>query len=275
MTNFLDKKVYEVFNSSLKAGDLGIEVEVEGNERLPTSIPDSYWKVLNDGSLRGEAKEYVFSKPLDCDTAYEQVLRLYKLLEGKIVDSMRAGVHVHVNCQTLTLRQLFTVMAAYYCLENLLIEDAGEERQGNLFCLRLSDADYVNVGIMSCLTHRDVYADGGIFTNENLRYGAMNLVSLSKFGSLEFRALRTPLEPLKVIEWADLFLTLRNNAIKEFSSPAELLSSMSANGGVEVVNKLLGVYAKKQTSKPHFEESLYDGIRQVQHWVFLNNWETK
>jgi hypothetical protein len=275
MTNFLAKKVYEVFGHSIKEGDLGIEVEVESNQKLPTQIPDSYWKVLNDGSLRGEAKEYVFSKPLAKEVAFAEVRNLYLYLDGKVNDSMRAGVHVHVNCQRLTIKQLFTVMAAYYCLENLLTEDAGEERQGNLFCLRLSDADYVNTGIMGCLTHRDFLADGGIFSNENLRYGAMNLVSVSKFGSLEFRALRTPQTADKIIEWADLFLTLKENTVKEFSSPVELLNSMSANGGAEVVRKLLGAHAEKQISKPNFEESLYEGIRQIQHWVFLNNWETK
>jgi hypothetical protein len=275
MKNFFDKKVYQVFDQKEKLGELGIEIEVEGHKKLPVALDNTYWKVLNDGSLRGEAKEYVFSAPEERETGYELINSLYLLLEGKMLDSMRAGVHVHVNCQALTVRQLFTVMAAYYCLENLLTEDAGEERQGNLFCLRLSDADYVNTGLMSCLAQRDFTSDGGIFWNENLRYSAMNLVSLSKFGSLEFRALRTPLQASKVIEWADTFLTLKDNAVKEFSSPLDLLSSMSANGGVEVVKKLLGVHAKKQISKPNFEESLYEGIRQIQHWVFLTNWEAK
>lgn len=272
MTNFLDKKVLDIWDLGAKQGDLGIEVEVEGNRKLPTHINDN-WKVLRDGSLRGEALEYVFATPLKREEAFEQVEILYGLLEDKIIDSMRAGVHVHINCQKLTVRQLFTFMAAYYCIEDLLTEDAGEERAGNLFCLRLSDADYVNLGIMSCLNAKSFAADNGIFSNENLRYSAMNLVSLSKFGSVEFRTLRTPQDGKKVIEWADTLLTLRENAVKHFNSPAELLASMSANGGTEVVNKLLGKYAAKQTSKPNFEESLYESIRQIQHWVFLNSWE--
>jgi hypothetical protein len=272
MTSFLAKKVHEVFGIEPKLGSLGIEVEVEGKAKLPVQINDR-WRVHNDGSLRGEAKEYVFAKPLNKGEAYEEVGLLYDMLEGKINDSMRAGVHVHVNCLHLTVQQLFTAMAAYYCLESLLTEDAGEERQGNLFCLRLSDADYVNTGIMSTLTSKDFGNDGGIFYNENLRYGAMNLVSLSKFGSLEFRALRTPLEGERVVEWADTLLCLVTNAVKHYPNPAVLLQSMSANGGAEVVIKLLGLHAEKQLSKPNFEESLYEGIRQIQHWVFMNNWE--
>ena len=274
MTDFLDKKIYDVFDLRQKEGQIGIEVEVEGIKKLPTMINEN-WAVVNDGSLRGEAKEYVFRNPLNKEQAIKEINTLYDLLEDKISDSMRAGVHVHLNCQGLTVRQLFTVMTAYYCLENLLIEDAGEERQGNLFCLRLSDADYVNLGIMSCLNNKSFSADAGIFYNENLRYAAMNLVSLSKFGSLEFRALRTPIEREKIIQWVNTLVTLKENTLKHFANPAELLSSMSANGSQEVVRKILGEYADKQISKPFFEEYIYDGIRQVQHWVFLNNWEQK
>jgi hypothetical protein len=273
MTTFLDKKVSKVWDTKIKTGDLGVEVEVEGNSVLPEVVTDG-WKAVKDGSLRGEAKEYVFYQPLGLEDTVDEINKLYDLIDGKIIDSMRAGVHVHVNCQTLTLRQLFTVMAAYYCIENLLTEEAGEERQGNLFCLRLSDADYVNTGIMSALSQRDIKLDGGIFHNENLRYGAMNLVSLSKFGSLEFRALRTPLDRKKVIQWVDTLFTLKTNAVKHFSDPVELLSSMSANGAAEVVKKLLGKHAVRFTSKANFEESLYESIRQIQHWVFLTNWET-
>jgi len=274
MITFLDKTVSELWDTRLKSGDIGVEVEVEGNSPLPEVVTNS-WKAVKDGSLRGEAKEYVFIKPLSFKESVVEVNNLYDLIDGKIIDSMRAGVHVHINCQRLTLRQLFTVMAAYYCIENLLTEEAGEERQGNLFCLRLSDADYVNTGIMSALSHKDIRMDGGIFHNENLRYGAMNLVSLSKFGSLEFRALRTPLSREKIVEWVDTLFTLKENTIKHFKDPVELLSSMSANGSTEVISKLLGKHAERFLAKSNFEESLYESIRQIQHWVFLNNWESK
>lgn len=272
MTKFLDKTVLETFKLYPCEGELGIEVEVESNSKLPNAINEN-WKVMLDGSLRGEAKEYVFNKPLNKKEAFEEINILYDVLQGKINDSMRAGLHVHVNCQKLTMRELFNFLTSYYCLENLITEEAGEERQGNLFCLRLCDANYISTGIMSSLVTSDVKADGGIFTNENLRYAAMNLVSLSKFGSVEFRALRTPTTKEKVLEWVDLIHTLKINSTTNFKTPLEIISSMSANGVTEVVEKLLGKHAKKQISKPHFEESVYEGMRQIQHWVFLTNWE--
>jgi hypothetical protein len=273
MTTFLGKTVLDCWGLKPVEGDLGIEIEVEAFDKLPREV-NEYWDVLTDGSLRGEAKEYVFKKPLSKPVTFKQVKILYELLQNNVKDSMRAGVHVHINCQKLTLTQLFTFMAAYYCLEDLITEEAGEERQGNLFCLRMSDADYINTGILGCLMQRSITADSGIFHNENLRYSAMNLVSLSKFGSLEFRALRTPTTAEKVIDWVDMLFTLKENSVANFANPIELLSAMSANGAAETAKKLLGKYAEKQIAKPHFEKSVYDGVRQIQHWVFLNNWET-
>ena len=67
--------------------------------------------------------------------------------------------------------------------------------------------------------------------------------------------------------------TLKHNSTTLFKDPAELVNAMSANGGSTVVKLLLGEYAEKQIQKPNFEQSLYEGIRTIQHWVFLNSWE--
>jgi len=273
MNAFLDNTVAQLLGKKVKEGLVGVEVEVEASIRpLPTTV-NEYWNVTNDGSLRGEAKEYVFVAPLEEADALIQTKTLYKKLEGNIADSMRAGVHVHINCLNLTGQQLFTFMAAYYCLEDLLTEDLGEERQGNLFCLRLSDADYANTAIMAALQAKDFRDAAGAFTNENLRYAAMNLVSLKKFGSLEFRAMRTPttVEPLQ--DWIRILCALQRNSTTKYSDPSKLLNAMSANGGANVVRELLGPFAEKQIKKPNFESKLYEGIRNIQQWVFLNSWE--
>lgn len=272
MKTFLGKTVAETLGLPVKAGEFGVEVEVEGNSALPIDISQR-WVTTVDGSLRGEAREYVFSAPLNYEETVREVKVLYNKLEGKVNDSMRAGAHVHVNCLTLTIREMFTFMAAYYCLEDLLTEDLGEERQGNLFCLRLSDADYANGAINQCLADRSLTARNGLFNNANLRYAALNLVSVTKFGSLEFRAMKTPQTVEPLLEWIDLLKVLKHNSTTLFKDPAELLTSMSANGGAATVEVLLGRHAAKQLAKPNFEKSLYDGIRAIQHWVFLNSWE--
>jgi hypothetical protein len=273
MKKFLSETVADVFKHKLTKEKLfGIEVEAEFDNPPPVLKNNTAWKVTNDGSLRGYALEFV-SKPLLLDSALVEINYLYDQLKPvKILDSMRAGVHVHINCRSLTLKQLFTFIAAYYVLEKLLTEDLGEERQGNLFCLRLEDAEYANANILACLQNQNL--DNNIFLNDNFRYSALNLVSLSKFGTLEFRALRTPLTPEPIIDWIETLNNLFEGA-KKYESPEKLLSAMSADGADEVVKTLLKEKAKKQISKEGFEDSIYSGIREIQHWVYLTDWEGK
>ena len=271
MKTFLAKTVADTLALAPKPGLFGVEVEVEGSAILPREINNS-WVVTRDGSLRGEAYEYVFSRPLGKEDTVLEVKELYRQLNGKVTDSMRAGAHVHVNCLELTMRELFTFIAAYYCFEDLLTEDLGEERQGNLFCLRLSDADYSSAAIMQCLSDRNLTLRSGIFTNAGLRYAALNLVSLSKFGSLEFRAMKTPQTPEPLLDWIDLLGTMKEQS-KLYANPSELLGAFSANGSTAVAEVLLGKHAARQIAKPNFERSLFEGIRAIQHWVFLNSWE--
>ena len=117
-------------------GDVGIEVEVEGNN-LPHI--DEYWNVTHDGSLRGEALEYVFKRPLELSKAKEALDYLGHHLSKKnvsVLDSGRCGVHVHINCQKLSIVELYNFFTLNFILEDLLTAFCGESRVGNLFCLR-------------------------------------------------------------------------------------------------------------------------------------------
>jgi len=274
MATWLDCKIKDIYDYCHKdriADLVGVEVELEGEGITKISYRGP-WRLIADGSLRGEAMEAVLAIPLSVADACLAVIDLYKAIKNDgcvIKDSMRAGVHVHINCQDLTVRQLFTFMAAYYCLEDLLTEDLGEERSGNLFCLRLSDAEEISFALLDATQRKSIQTNH--FTNENLRYAAMNLVSISKFGSLEFRALRTPAKPEPIIRWIRLLDTLYNNS-KKFKDPKELLDSMSANGDKEVVSQLLGGFARPILIKNDFDQKIYEAIRNIQTWVYLTDW---
>lgn len=257
----------------------GIEIEVEGSGvTLNTpKLPVHEWKVVADGSLRGESFEAVQREPKGLTESCAAVKNFYEVITAngaKIHDSMRAGLHIHLNCQNITLKRMFTFMTAYYCIEDMLVDYLGEERAGNLFCLRLSDAEDISFAIANCLKKESLGAIG-YFTNDNLRYAAMNLVSLSKFGTLEFRAMRTPTTAEPVIEWLKILDRLYLGS-KKFDNPAALISAMSANGEKEVLSSLLPEdFAKKLFNRPDFEDSLYKAIRNIQHWVFRTNWGDK
>lgn len=283
MTSWLDKRLKDTigYNDPYDDTDrFGVEVEFEGSGITANSLyihTTKTWKVVPDGSLRGESFEAVMRKPLGLAETCTAVKELYTLTTNngaKIHDSMRAGLHVHLNCQNITMKRLFTFMTAYYCLEDLIVDYLGEERAGNLFCLRLSDAEDLSFAVETAIACKNIM-NSNHFTNDNLRYAAMNLVSLSKFGTLEFRAMRTPTSPEPVIEWLKILDHMFIN-VKKFNDPAELVSAMSANGEKEVISALLPEdFAKKLYSRPDFEFVLYRCIRNIQHWVFQTNWSEK
>src|SRR5687767_9863504 len=90
----------------------GVEIEVEG-VRLPG--PDEtpgMWRCERDSSLKtAEAWEYVLKYPTTLSGVKQALGALndaYKGKKTKVHDSVRAGVHVHMNVQEWDIRQLMT-----------------------------------------------------------------------------------------------------------------------------------------------------------------------
>ena len=122
------KTIMEAFNLPpyyKTNGDLGIEIEVEG---LNLPVIRSYWNEEYDGSLRGECKEFVLKKPSSLAGVVKALNHLDKAYIERgteVFESVRAGVHVHVNVQKLTTVELFSFMTAYIIFEDLLVNFCG------------------------------------------------------------------------------------------------------------------------------------------------------
>src|SRR5512139_1863112 len=71
------------------SGEIGLELEIEARNLIaPASIPQvkgattgAVWTAHNDGSLRGEAIEYVVSQPIEIDEVEPMITGLYNALE--------------------------------------------------------------------------------------------------------------------------------------------------------------------------------------------------
>lgn len=262
------RDVYRWFGtrSGRVAGDLGIEIEVEG-ERLP--VANKYWRNEEDGSLRGpENREYVLSKPLDlagCKEALTYLDGLYVDNNTNVHDTVRAGVHVHVNCQSLTITQLYNFITLYIVLEEALVKWCGEHREGNLFCLRTGDAEF--------FLKRVCYAaeTGAFHTlyNDDLRYCSINVKSLKDYGSLEFRAMRGTRDLNLIYKWAEMLLNLRE-AAKKYNSPIDIIHQYSDGGAHYFLQKHLG------SDELWFEganEAIKAGMRRAQQVAYCCDWE--
>jgi hypothetical protein len=235
------KKVHQLLGLEKPVpGLFGIEIEAEGKNMR--EVHNKYWKTVDDGSLRGhypdKSAEFVINKPITREEVEPALDSLIQELEGATFDfSFRTSVHVHVNVQDLTEAQTLNMIYAYLLLEEPLVNFCGRERKGNRFCLRVVDAeDTVEVlrtgfnGGLQYLMAQDPNA---------VRYSALNIASLRKYGSIEFRAMRGNIDKEVIKDWTEALYALKAYAITK-KSPKEILQEYQALDADGFMRQVLG-----------------------------------
>lgn len=248
-------------------GEVGLEIEVEG-ENLPKVIP-SYWKGVVDGSLRGEAIEYVLKQPCARNSVsrFLNYLEVYLKKNGAVLHmSNRTSVHVHINMAKYTLTECFTFVVLYLLFEDLLTNIAGESRVGNLFCLRAKDAEYFVDSLVSFAKTRKFNPKP-----EALRYTSVNVCSIVKFNSVEFRALRGTTDPQIITEWVNLLLTIKDASIK-FDNPNSIIAEFSQLGPEKFVKKIFPDHWNLFTHQVNYQQTMWDSTRLIQEIVYATDW---
>lgn len=249
----------------------GVEIEVEGTN-LPRRLDPDIWRVEQDGSLKAaEAWEYVTPGPLSMSgvkTALDYLSGEYKRLGTKVDESIRAGVHVHMNVQDWNIKQVVTFATIYYILEDTLMKWCGENREGNLFCLRTRDAEFVLFRLLRSLKERNLK----YLKEDIIRYSSLNYCSMFKYGSLEFRGMRGTGDLSTIYEWVEIINELRESSLK-FDNPVDVVSTMSGDGELQFLNRVLPTKAHLFDTKG-VEDSIQESTRRVQMIAFGVDWET-
>lgn len=256
-------------NYSLKKydGDVGIEIEVEGKGLQP---PPPLWAAIHDGSLRGESIEYVTKTPVFREAIDSRLQGLSKCLEdggAEVFNSLRAGVHVHVNVQELTHTQTITFATAYYLLEEVLLAECGDGREGNSFCMNVSDAD----GVLRAV---DLSVRGGDFkglNSDGIRYSSLNWKPVTMYGSLEFRGLGTPKDFGKIGVWAKILLSILDYSL-QYEHPSDIIQQFSYMRTEELLKRCLGQFAEPYLRNKNFEGLMFRGMRNAQDLAFMTDW---
>ena len=204
------RSVYEAIHgvkSSIKGFKLGIELEHEGE--FP-SRNAAGWTSSHDGSLGGNGREFVSRvfgrKELDklVDTWYNEIAE-----HSNISEATNTSTHVHVNVSDLPVYKLYPVLAAYMMVEPLLFTLCREDRMGNNFCAPV----FNNAPFLSKVT-RNLFQQRVPLTINNERYSSLNLASLSKFGTLEFRQMHALSDPYEIKNWVTCLYNLVQNSSK-------------------------------------------------------------
>lgn len=177
----------ETHRATKEEGTVGVEIEAEGNH-LPDLMATAakFWKAMPEGSLRNGI-EYVLRSPMSLEGLQKALHEWDEIVvksNSEFYDSIRTSTHVHVNVRQYTVRQTLIAIMACWLVESVLVETQGPTRVGNLFCLRTEDAENLAKTLIHEIETDQLFSTS---TNNNNRYAAVNLASLAKFGSLEFR----------------------------------------------------------------------------------------
>lgn len=214
-------------------GDVGIELEIEGvGLPAPAAFPKSMtcettgarWTGHNDGSLRGEALEYVFDRPASIISAERLVRELFLLFREKdtrLTLSNRCSTHIHLNVSNWKVNQLSAFFALWAAVEPALIDWCGLERKSNHFCLGIEDT----TSVLDSWT--DFLETGRADFPNGQKYTALNPLHLFDFGSLEVRCGRAPESADDVINWMKLLWALRQSIVEDYRDPSAVAEAVS------------------------------------------------
>lgn len=180
---------------------MSIEIEAEFTDEPNLEKIDPFWRLHKDGSLRGVGYEFISRTPVDKEKLVEKATELvHSSIFNKYSPSHRTSTHIHLNVQNWTLGKLKAFLLLYYLCEPVLTNWAGEHRVGNLFCLQLHEAQEVEKAISLVLKEKWGSLHGSF---DNYKYSALNVASIARLGTVEFRQLRGTKDPVVISLWLD------------------------------------------------------------------------
>lgn len=262
---------------------IGIEIELEGFGGV-RPVPEAYWRIEGDGSLRNHGREYVLKRPLRGEkvtAALEALRKTFVKYEVKPNASHRTSVHIHIDCIDMTFGQAGKYALGLVMFEKVMLNWVDNRRTHNPYCVPIGN-DALHVEAISRFIHdkgrkcdegRDNYAAQyhlnailDILLQEDARYSTINLCSLKKYGSIEIRMLEGTYDVQRLTEWINLLIAIKLWAKRMDTEDIQMLfDNFSAvntdqwlldNLGVEAANILADV--------PDKDAALLDGLRNAQ-----------
>jgi hypothetical protein len=227
----MSKKLVDIANvrgfPKYKTFGYAVEIEAEFNRPLGSGDGVGNFLVHNDGSLRGYGYEFVSPGPRAFEDLEADITELLstKFFTGEYVFSNRTSTHVHMNVQNLTLEELFKILLVYYMCEVALTHEAGLQREGNLFCLRLFEAERLVTGLKDMI---DGKFDKVLRDFDQYKYSALNFANVPKIGSIEFRQFRGTNHTKDVLKWLRRIDTMVKKALT-FKDFRDIITTIDQN----------------------------------------------
>lgn len=271
-----------------KTGDIGLELEVEAANNLPrdaqldgiiSPTTKVMWNAKVDGSLRGNAMEYVFNNPVNVDEVAPMVIGLFDAFtkhRTKLANSNRCSTHVHINIGGLTIDQITAILALWTTFEEPLIQWCGEARINNHYSLSAKNS------VTMLEAWENFLRTGNTRWPDGLKYSALNILTMHNFGSVEFRCGPAADSPEIAIQWAVFLYNLCKFAKDNYRDLYALPRDLSELGGINLFKNIckeatgLDDFCNavlKPYSEQDFNEQALVGFRNAQAIVLGFPWD--
>ena len=175
-----------------------------------------YWAYHTDDSLRNYGIEFV-SRAVYGKDLTQTCTELQTFFDStptiKPHVSRRCGLHIHVDIRDMTSEELSCFLAMYALYERMIFAVFGKNRETNSYCVPLYQTpsffhSFKKVILAEGeLEARKYFQD--IFKNDN-RYSAINLSSVMKHGSVEFRHSKSTTDIAYMKNWINVLLSLKS-----------------------------------------------------------------
>ena len=190
----------------------GVECEIESVKNPNENFAG--FSVTEDGSLRNNGVEFI-SEPLpktallECfDNLHAEIL-YYKEAEAF---SPRTSTHVHINCRSLEPSQVKTLVLLYALYEDFFFAMCEQGRRDNIHCVPLTET------YLPALYGKELAQ----LVDRWHKYTALNILPLTKLGTVEFRHLQGTADTQLFQQWLTTLENLWTMAQRETISAETL-----------------------------------------------------
>lgn len=215
---------------------VGVEIELE-NITTRLSRSSRYWRQIEDGSLRNNGAEFIFSAPYGGVDLFHAVVEIDSHLHALKPDAnVRCSTHVHVDVRDMNAQQIKYMILAYMVMERILFRCSGWHRYRNNFCIALGFAESMIRVLSSNWHHQDRRFAQGVVSGWD-KYTAINLLPMRDKGSIEFRISEPKWRKGQLLRLCNRFLALKEIAMSWTGSETDLVLHLASTHPSQVLRK--------------------------------------
>lgn len=285
LNNREDFRTYESDNSlPLNKCLIGIEIELEKVLKAPNKkhlFQGIGWNIVEDHSLSHVGKEFVsipvFGKDIELMLINLNDLFLKLGITPEITDT--CSLHIHVDVRNLNQEELFAFVAYYILFENIFFVCGGINRKYNNFCVPLSQCEELLLFTVQNLLDKTISSEkteqvfNSVLTEKN-RYSSLNLCSIVKHGTIEFRNHKGTLVIKDIMNFIRLCLCLKKQIKGKSINDVEMLpSNLIKKDYIELVQNVFThgtwEYIKEKYSKNNL--SIIDIVKDIKKQIPIVN----